>query len=152
MEGQQIQTLDRYRCRDNIGYFFGTLAVYVLSAFMIGAVVDFARARSRRKSVLDPSTFEEPEFVPEVPFDPNRRNNFIARYWRGEYTLGISYWWFGFVGNIAVRVLIAGIAALFQADRGYDPYAIFVPLSASGWSSFCSPSGKSLVFGDRQTA
>ena len=110
---------------ENIGYIFGTLAVYVLSAFMIGAVVDFARARSRRKSVLDPSTFEEPEFIPEVPFDPNRRNNFIARYWRGEYTLGISYWWFGFVGNIAVRVLIAGIAALFQADRGYDPYAIF---------------------------
>jgi hypothetical protein len=39
--------------------------------------------------------------------------------------LGLSYWWFGFVGNIAVAVLIAGIVALFQIGRGYDPYAIF---------------------------
>ena len=110
---------------ENIGYIFGVIAVWVLLAFFIGAVVDFARGRSRRKSVLDPSTFEEPEFAPAIPLDPNRRNNFIARYWRGEYSLGISYWWFGFVGSIAVGILIAGIVALFQTGRGYDPYAIF---------------------------
>ena len=109
----------------NIDYIFGTIAICVLSAFTIGAVVDLARRRSRRKSVPDPSAFEQPEFVPAIPLDPNRRNNFIARFWRGEYSLGVSYWWFGFLGSISVTVLIAGIVALFQADKGYDPYAIF---------------------------
>lgn len=107
---------------ENIGYIAGTVAFCVLLAFIIGAAVDFGNRRPRRKSVLDPSTFEEPEFIPEIPLDPARRNNFIARYWRGEYSLGISYWWFGFVGNIAVAILTAGIVILFRAD---DPRAIF---------------------------
>lgn len=110
---------------ENIGHIIGAVAVTVVLAFIIGGVVDFAAGRSRRKSVLDPSTFEEPEIIPEIPLDPNRRNNFIARYWRGEYSLGISYWWFGFVGNIAVTVLTAGTVIIFRTDSGYDPRAIF---------------------------
>jgi hypothetical protein len=113
---------------ENIGYILGTVAVSVLLAFIIGGVVDFWAGRSRRKSVLDPSTFQEPEIIPEVPLDPNRRNNFIARYWRGEYSLGVSYWLFGLIGNIAVSVLVAGILSLFRTERGYEPRAILSSL------------------------
>jgi len=87
-------------------------------------LVDFWTGRSRRKSVLDPSTFEEPEIIPEVPLDPNRRNNFIARYWRGEYSLGVSYWLFGLIGNLGVSFLVVGIISLFRTERGYEPRAI----------------------------
>lgn len=114
---------------ENIGYIFGAVAVCMVLAFLIGAAVDFSSGRSRRKSVLDPSTFEEPEIIPEVPLDPNRRNNFIARYWRGEYSLGVSYWWFGFIGNVAISFIVAGIVLLFGSERGYDPQAIFGSLT-----------------------
>ena len=110
---------------ENVGYIIGTVAICVVLGFIIGGAVDFVTGRSRRKSVLDPSTFQEPEIIPETPLDPNRRNNFIARYWRGEYSLGISYWWFGFVGNIAVTFLTVGIVMLFRTDNGYEPRAIF---------------------------
>jgi hypothetical protein len=110
---------------ENVGIILGTIATSVVLGFILGGVVDFATGRSRRKSVLDPSTFEEPEIIPETPLDPSRRKNFIARYWRGEYSLGISYWWFGFIGNITVTVLAAGIVLLFRTDRGYEPRAIF---------------------------
>jgi hypothetical protein len=53
------------------------------------------------------------------------RINFIVRFWRGEYSLGVSYWLFGLLGNIAVIFIIDGIAALFQIERGFDPRAIF---------------------------
>ncbi|WP_157676409.1 hypothetical protein [Afipia sp. GAS231] len=110
---------------ENIGYIIGAVAICLVLGFIIGGASDFAKGRSRRKSVLDPSTFQEPEIIPEIPLDPNRRNNFIARYWRGEYSLGISYWVFGFVGNIAVAVLTVGIVMLFQTDNEYEPRAIF---------------------------
>jgi hypothetical protein len=110
---------------ENVGYIIGAVAICVVLGGIIGGVVDFATGRSRRKSVLDPSTFEEPEIIPETPLDPNRRNNFIARYWRGEYSLGVSYWLFGFIGNIAVAFLTVGIVMLFRTDTGYEPRAIF---------------------------
>lgn len=110
---------------ENVDRVLGAVAVCVVLAFIIGGTVDFAKGRSRRKSALDPSTFEKPEIVPEIPLDPNRRNNFIARYWRGEYSLGVSYWAFGFIGNVALSLFVVGIVLIFQAGRGYDPRAIF---------------------------
>lgn len=122
--GTKFQPWNGSGLGENFGYIIGTVAVSVLLAFIIGGVVDFRTGRSRRKSVLDPSTFEEPEIIPEVPLDPNRRNNFVARYWRGEYSLGVSYWLFGLIGNIAVSVIVAGIVSLFRTERGYEPRAI----------------------------
>jgi hypothetical protein len=122
--GPQFKPWEGSGLGENIGYIIGVVATSVVIAFIIGGLVDFWTGSSRRKSVLDPSTFEEPEIVPNVPLDPNRRNNFIARYWRGEYSLGVSYWLFGLIGNIAVVVIIAGIVALFRTERGYEPRAI----------------------------
>ena len=61
-----------------------------------------------RKSPLDPSTFEEPLEQSSSP----KRQNFVARHWRGEYPLGISYWGVGFVGNVFAFVVIALASAL----------------------------------------
>ncbi|HKO69647.1 MAG TPA: GYF domain-containing protein [Bradyrhizobium sp.] len=109
---------------ENIGYIVGSLTTCVVVAFIVGWIVDFATRKSRRKSVRDRSTFEQPEIIVEVPLDPNRRKNFIARFWRGEYSLGISYWLFGLIGNIAVAVLVSVIALLFRIGNGYEPVAI----------------------------
>jgi hypothetical protein len=109
----------------NVCYIIGTVAAFVAIAFAIGALVDFGRGRSSRKSVLAPSTFEDREISPTVPQGPNRSTNFLARYWRGEYSLGVSSWCFVLLGNIVVAFVLVGIVGLFQTGRGYEPRAIF---------------------------
>ena len=94
--------------------------------------MDAWKVRSSRKSVLDPGTFVVPDVIPEQPLDPSRYNNLFARHWRGEYSLGASYWWFGFLGNIAVSLIAVAIVAVFQTERGYDPKAILYTI-ASVW-------------------
>jgi hypothetical protein len=81
--------------------------------------------------VVAPGPLKEPELPPPLPLDPNRRTNFLARYWRGEYSLGVSYWCFGLLGNIAVACALVGIAGLFTGGD-YQPQAIFASL-ASIW-------------------
>jgi hypothetical protein len=81
--------------------------------------------------VVAPGPLEEPELPPALPLDPNRRTNFLARYWRGEYSLGVSYWCFGWIGNIVVGCVLVGIAVLFTGSE-YQPQAIFASL-ASTW-------------------
>jgi hypothetical protein len=117
---------------NNLGYTIGTVIACVAVAFVIGATVDVWRTSSSRKSVLDPGTFEIPEVIPVRPLDPSRYNNFVARHWRGEYSLGASYWWFGFLGNIAIDLIAIAMAAVFQVERGYDPKAILYTI-ASVW-------------------
>jgi hypothetical protein len=122
--GAKFETWRGTDLANNFGYIIGTIASSVAVAFLIGVMVDAWRIRSSKKSVLDPSTFEVPEVIPEHPLDPSRHNNFVARQWRGEYSLGASYWWFGFLGNLAVGLVAATLAAFFQAERGFDPKAI----------------------------
>jgi hypothetical protein len=45
-----------------------------------------------------------------MPSD-HRFNNFVARYWRGEYSLGLSYWIFGFIGDVGSLVVVVVIGA-----------------------------------------
>ena len=56
---------------------------------------------------------------------PHRFNNFIAMNWRGEFSLGTTYWLFGFLGNLFAGVLAVALAAAFQSGSGYQPKAIF---------------------------
>ena len=77
---------------------------------------------------------EKPETV--APSAGGRHRNFIARFWRGEYSLGVSYWLFGLLGNIAIAFIAAGIAALFHVESGYDPRAILGSL-LSIWLVTC---------------
>jgi hypothetical protein len=59
---------------------------------------------------------------------PHRFNNFIARNWRGEFSLGTTYWLFGFLGNLFAGVLALSVIAAFQSDGGYQPQAIFAAI------------------------
>jgi hypothetical protein len=109
----------------NVGYILGTMVAFVGVAFIIGALVDFGKSRSSRKGVLAPGAFDEQEISPTIPLDPIGRGKFLARYWRGEYSLAVSSWGFVFLGNIAVALVLVGIVGIFQSGRGYEPRAIF---------------------------
>src|SRR6202171_2751323 len=64
----------------------------------------------------------------DVATKPHRFNNFIARNWRGEFSLGTTYWLFGFLGNLFAGVLAIAVMAAFQSDGGYEPRAIFATI------------------------
>jgi GYF domain 2 len=54
---------------------------------------------------------------------PSRFNNFIAMNWRGEFSLGTSYWLFGFLGNLFAGGLAVAVVAALPADSDYEPKA-----------------------------
>lgn len=66
-----------------------------------------------------------------------RFNNFIAKNWRGEFSLATSYWLFGFLGNLFVSIFAAVVVAAFQLDSGYQPKAIFASISIA-WAGIAA--------------
>lgn len=65
-----------------------------------------------------------------------RFNNIIARHWRGELPLWLSYWGIGFLGNIGVAIALPAIAIAFKTESGYYPLAIFASILAT-WAIVC---------------
>ncbi|WP_441967017.1 hypothetical protein [Microvirga sp. 2MCAF38] len=55
-------------------------------------------------------------------------NNFIARHWRGEFPLWVSYWIFGFVANIACLAFATLIGAALSHANGYNPIGILATI------------------------
>jgi hypothetical protein len=71
-----------------------------------------------------------------LPVEPEaiktrRYDNFVARYWRGEFSLGVSYWAFGILGGIVVALIAALAAVAFSVNSGYEPRMIFAALAVT---------------------
>jgi hypothetical protein len=104
----------------NIGYIAG----------IVGVLSYGWNSKRKSGSALDPRNFPKIEAPPELPSKPGRYNNFIARNWRGEFSLVTSYWGFGFLGNIVVGLVSVFAVAAFQSKSGYEPRAILATLLA----------------------
>jgi hypothetical protein len=52
------------------------------------------------------------------------RSDFFRRYWRGGYSLPVSFWLVGLLGNLSFLFLAAVFASL-QSEREYEPYSVF---------------------------
>ena len=52
-------------------------------------------------------------------------NNFVARNWRGEFSLATTYWLFGFLGNLFAGAVAAAVMMVFESGISYQPGAIF---------------------------
>ena len=68
----------------------------------------------------EPASSQGPGDIP----GESRRWNFVARHWRGEFPLGISYWIVGIFSNIFAVVVIGLANALGQGT--YDPLRLFL--------------------------
>lgn len=53
------------------------------------------------------------------------RRNIIVRHWRGELSLGWSFWGIAVLGNIVALITILALNLIFSTDTGYDPAPIF---------------------------
>lgn len=58
-----------------------------------------------------------------------RSRNWIARYWRGDLPLWLSYWVISFIINLTTPALAAGIALLFKGNT-YQPLRSFSAIVA----------------------
>jgi hypothetical protein len=66
---------------------------------------------------------------PRIEQDANVKfNNLIARNWRGEFPLWVTYWVFGFLGNVATVAIVAGVTTSLSAWSDYDPRATLAAL------------------------
>ncbi len=66
---------------------------------------------------------EQPPVAPRPEARPS--SNLFVKHWRGEISLGWSYWGVAFVGNVLALLAILGVNQLFTTDKGFDPGPIF---------------------------
>jgi hypothetical protein len=125
--GNQFSPWEGDGIGENIGYIVGLCGSSALLGFMIGLFRGAGKSSGPRITHDDPRTFDH------RPSKSIRYTNFIARNWRGEYSLVATYWGFGFVGNVAAGLLpVLVAAALPKSD--YDPRLIFMTMVAA-WIS-----------------
>lgn len=69
---------------------------------------------------------------PAQPAPPTRRKaqNFIARHWRGELSLPVSYWLISFAANVCGTLAVIVLTTTFTPNDGYEPAGILVLLGA----------------------
>jgi hypothetical protein len=77
--------------------------------------------------------------APPAKTSEHRFNNFVARNWRGEFPLWVSYWVFGLVGNIAIAAIPLALAGIIQSKPGFHPLYLF-SLIVSIWISIVAVS------------
>ena len=100
----------------NFAYGGGSVALTAFIGFIIGAIRDALNGNSKQESAK----------LIESPLERNSRfNNIVARHWRGELPLWVSYWVFGFIGRIVIAIISVAIVTIFKLDKGYNPAPIF---------------------------
>ena len=110
---------------ENIGYILGTVGTAAALFFVAGAIKDHFSSRKNARSKLDPTTFAAAENTPPSKASNRRFTNFVARNWRGEFPLWVTYWVFGLVGNIAILAVTLALASINPSQSVFRPISVF---------------------------
>jgi hypothetical protein len=93
-----------------IGYVGAPVVLGTVVGFFLGAAVDFLTRPKPQASSSD------------IPARKSSRyNNLIARHWRGEFPLWVSYWVVSFCSYVFVVIISALIIAVFKPEQGFYP-------------------------------
>jgi hypothetical protein len=114
--GNEIENLDRASA---------SVVIPVLLFFLAGAFKDGFFSRWKIGGKLTAVTIETLQQIPAGASTAHKYNNFVARNWRGEYPLPVSYWVFGLIGNLSVPLITFGLAATFETKAGFQPIYVF---------------------------
>jgi uncharacterized protein DUF4339 len=79
----------------------------------------------KKQATPEDQTAPAPSVTATEPTKTNRFN-FIARNWRGEYPIAVTYWGFGVLASVLVGIVAALATFVFHAGIGYEPRAIFL--------------------------
>lgn len=102
-----------------LNFLLGTTALSAFFCFVAGAFADLSKPPGRKIVSLPP--------LPSSSKKWHNRRGFLARHWRGELPLWVSYWF--------VNVATAGLAALLtfvvmlSKQSDYDPVRAFFTLT-----------------------
>src|SRR6266702_7743841 len=83
-----------------------------------------------------PHIMPEPLFVPSPlsPQQASRSRNYIARHWRGELSLPVSYWLNGILGAVVVGATVGVLAYAINQQSDAQPILWLFSLIAT-WTS-----------------
>jgi uncharacterized membrane protein YhaH (DUF805 family) len=117
---------------ENIGYVAGFCGSTTVIGFVVGFVRGLWKSRPEELSSL-PSSLDRESIASRDNRPASKvRYNFIARSWRGEYSIGPTYWGFAFFGNLAAGLVPVLVAASLPTKSDYDPRLILMTM-ASVW-------------------
>jgi len=102
------------------GYVFGGVLAGGVIGLIAGAIADKSRAWHK--------------VAPIEPEPSSGRQNVVARHWRGDLPLWVSYWLIVCLGNILFAALGIFIAKALRPESGYNPLNIFAVIVLT-WSS-----------------
>lgn len=105
---------------ENIDRAAASLLIPAFLFFLAGTIKDIFFSRWKIRAAVA----EAAQQVVSGPTVPGY-TNFIARNWRGEYSLPVSYWVFGLIGNFAVALLLFGMTAVYDTKMGFRPVYVF---------------------------
>lgn len=109
------------------GYCFGVIALFAFFGFLTGSLADLVNARARARSLRALKNDAVAEQTPA-----SKRFNLVARHWRGELPLWVSYWGVSLIlGNVLASALMVLIARIFASKNGYDPIKVFFTITVS---------------------
>jgi hypothetical protein len=110
---------------ENIGRIIGSAGILTLLFFLAGAMKEALFSRSKIPSSVESTAVETPQQITPGKRSAHKYNNFVAKNWRGEYPLPISYWVFGLIGNFAIALIPLGLSAVYETKSGFQPTHVF---------------------------
>lgn len=109
---------------ENICYLVGYTLVIAVAFFLLGLIADiFSRPKKTKGDAVPHSALDD--LASPDHRTKHRFNNFIARNWRGEYPLWVSYWIVGIGTNIAAVGIPLVLTLLIRPQNGFWPIANF---------------------------
>jgi len=106
---------------ENIGYMIGCAGVIAFAFFLAGLIADIFSRPKKTKGDAVPHSALDDLALPDHR-TKHRFNNFIARNWRGEYPLWVSYWLVGIGTNIAAAAIPLALALLIRPQNGFHAF------------------------------
>jgi hypothetical protein len=108
-----------------LSYILGGTGLAGLVGFIAGVIGDVFGQKTK------PETIQTPTVSTAETVRVTRGRNFIARHWRGELPLWMSYWVIGILVNPCAIVVPVFIAAAFESKSGYYPLSLFATFTTS---------------------
>jgi hypothetical protein len=108
-----------------VGYMLGGIGMGAIIGFLAGAVGDLFKPKANTSTQLQPAA------APIEVDKPEPRQNFVARHWRGELPLWVSYWIISLVAGFGVLAVVVVLSAAFASKSGYYPLSIFATFTGT---------------------
>lgn len=122
--GKKFESWNGNGLAHNIGYVFGTTVSLAIVGLLIGA---FARVLlSPKKGGMQRSSSLALELGESERIRKHKYNNFIAKNWRGELPLWVSYWVIGFGWTVIAAFVPLVFAEVIKPKQGFGPLSIFI--------------------------